>query len=132
MKLQLTLGKPRTLSRAEAWGCFTANLAVPGSGSLAAGRPVGFFQMALTAIGFIITLVCGAQFFHWYFTNSQQYAQLQETNPEEALLSFWIAARGAIAGCAIFGIALAWGTITGLRIVLSSPKTSTPPVIVNS
>ena len=38
MKLQLTSAKPRALSRSEAWGCVTANLAVPGSGSLAAGR----------------------------------------------------------------------------------------------
>jgi len=129
MKLQLTLGKPRTLSRAEAWGCFTANLAVPGSGSLAAGRPVGYFQMLLTLIGFITTLVCGAQFFHWYFSNTQHIAQMQETDPRGALLDFWLAARGTMAGCAIFGFALAWGAITGLRVVLSSPKSATPPRI---
>jgi len=129
MKLQLTLGKPRTLSRTEAWGCFTANLAVPGSGSLAAGRPVGYLQLALTVIGFITTLVCGAQFFHWYFTNTQQFTQLQETDPEQALLNFWVAARGSVAGFAIFGFALAWGAITGLRIVFSSPKTPAPPRI---
>ena len=129
MKLRLTLGKSRLLSRAEAWGCFTANLAVPGSGSLAAGRPVGYFQMALTVIGFIITLVCGARFFHWYFSNSQQFTQLQETDPGAALLSFWLAARGTVMGFVIFGFALGWGAITGLAIVMSSSKNPAPPRI---
>jgi len=129
MKLCLSLGKSRPLSRAEAWGCFTANLAVPGSGSLAAGRPVGYFQMALTVVGFIMTLICGAQFFHWYFTNSQQFTQLQETDPGGALVEFWLAARGTVAGFAIFGFALAWGVVTGLSVVMSSPKIPAPPRI---
>jgi hypothetical protein len=122
MKLNLTLGKPRPLNRAEAWGCVTANLAVPGSGSLAAGRAVGYFQMALTLIGFIMTVVCGAGFFHWYFANAKQLNQLQQDDPVGALLALWHGARWAMAGFAIFIFALAWAAITSFQIFQARPR----------
>jgi len=122
MKLNLTLGTLRPLSRAEAWGCVTANLAVPGSGSLAAGRAVGYFQMALTLIGFIMTVVCGAGFFHWYFANAKQLNQLQQDEPVEALLALWHATRWTMAGCAIFIFALAWAAITSFQIFQAPPR----------
>ena len=122
MKICLTLGAPRPLSRSEAWGCVTANLAVPGSGSLAAGRAVGYFQMALTLIGFLITLVCAAGFFHWYFANSDRIAQLQMDEPGQALLELWRAARGALLGMAVFIFAIAWAAVTSFQIVQASPR----------
>jgi hypothetical protein len=129
MKLNLKLGTRRPLTRAEAWGCVTANLAVPGSGSLAAGRVVGYFQMALTIIGFVMTLVCAAGFFHWYFANAKQIAQMQETDPAGTLLSFWLAARGAMAGFALVAFALAWAAITSFQIVQAQRKEPAPPRI---
>jgi H+/gluconate symporter-like permease len=132
MKLNLRLGTPRPLTRAEAWGCVTGNLAVPGSGSLAAGRPVGYFQMALTFIGFILTLVCGAAFLHWYFANSGQFADSQQVDPSEALDSLWQLlqhARGAFFGIALFAFALAWAAITSFQILQAPRKDSAPPRI---
>jgi len=127
MKLSLTLGTPRPLSRAEAWGCVTANLAVPGSGSLAAGRPAGYFQMALTLIGFIITVVCAAGFFRWYFAHASQISQTQQEDPVGAFLSLWRAARWPLLGMAVFFFALAWAGITSFQIVQAQRKDSTPP-----
>jgi len=122
MKLNLQLRAPRPLSRSEAWGCVTANLAVPGSGSLAAGRAVGYFQMALTLIGFIMTLVCAAGFFHWYFANANYIAQLQQDDPGAALQLFWHAMRGSLCGVALFVFALVWAGITSLQIVQARPR----------
>jgi hypothetical protein len=100
----------------------TANLAVPGSGSLAAGRAVGYFQMALTLLGFIMTLVCGAGFFHWYFANSNQFSQMQQDDPGEALMSLWRAARWSLCGMAVFIFALVWAGITSVQIVQARPR----------
>ena len=127
MKLSLTLRTPRPLSRAEAWGCVTANLVLPGSGSLAAGRPAGYFQTALTLIGFIMTVVCAAGFFHWYFANASQINQSQQDDPAGALLSPWRAARWTLLGMAIFVFALAWAAITSFQIVQAQRKDSAPP-----
>ena len=63
MKISLALGQARPLSRSEAKGCLTANLALPGSGSLVAGRAVGYFQMAFYLAGFIISIIGAAGFF---------------------------------------------------------------------
>lgn len=122
MKVSLTLGKPRPLSRSEAWGCVTANLAVPGSGSLAAGRAVGYFQMALTLIGFIMSLVCAAGFFHWYFANANHIAQMQQDDPGEAFLLIMRAMRWPLFGVAIFVFALAWAGVTSIQIVQARPR----------
>jgi len=127
MKLNLTLRRPRPLNRAEAWGCVTANLAVPGSGSLAAGRAAGYFQMALTLIGFIVTLAGAAGFFHWYFANATRLNQSQQDAPVEALLMLWRAARWPFLGMAIFIFALSWAAITSFQIVQAQRKDSAPP-----
>jgi MFS family permease len=107
----------------------TGNLAVPGSGSLAAGRAVGYFQMALTFIGFILSLVCGAAFIHWYFANASQFAQLQQDDPGEALGSLWEHAHWAFFGVAVFVFALAWAAITSFQILQAPRKDSAPPRI---
>jgi len=127
MKLHLTLAKPRPLSRAEAWGCVTANLAVPGSGSLAAGRAAGYVQMAVYFTGFIMTIVCGASFFHWYFANAKQINQSQQDDPVGSLLAIWQAARWALFGIAIFIIALGWAAMTSYQIVQAQRKDAVPP-----
>ena len=50
-KISLALGQRQALSRQTAWGCFTTNLALPGFGSLVAGRISGYFQVALAMVG---------------------------------------------------------------------------------
>ena len=94
---------------------------------MAAGRAVGYFQMALTLIGFILTVVCGAGFFHWYFANASQFSQLQQDDPRAAFLSLCRAAGWTMAGFAIFVIALAWAAITSFQIMHTQRKESAPP-----
>ena len=100
---------------------------MPGSGSLAAGRPVGYFQMALYLLGFSITLVCAVGFFHWYFANAAEIKQQQQDDPRGAVLAFWRAARGAMAGFAIVVFSLAWSAVTSFQIMQSPRKDATPP-----
>jgi hypothetical protein len=129
MKLNLKLAASRPLSRSEAWGCVTANLAVPGSGSLAAGRAVGYWQMGIYFAGFILTLVGAVGFVHWYYTNTAQFNQLKQDDPGGALLEIFRAARWVMAGFAIFVFALLWSGITSFRILQAPPKASVPPRI---
>ena len=67
MKFSLTPGRNRPLDRQTAWGCFTANqFALPGLGSLAAGRRTGYTQMALALAGLALTGTFGIAFFVWF------------------------------------------------------------------
>jgi hypothetical protein len=129
MKLQLTLAMPRPLTRSEAWGCVTANLAVPGAGSLAAGRAVGYAQMAVYFTGFIMTVVCAVAFFRWYMANMEQINQMKETNPAGALLLFCHAARWVFFGIALFVVALGWAAATSYQIMKSRRRDEVPPRI---
>ena len=53
MKISLALGPRRILDRSTAWACVLANQgALPGSGTLTAGRRIGYAQAALALAGF--------------------------------------------------------------------------------
>ena len=67
MKISLALGPRQPLSRQTAWGYLTSNLALPGSGSLLAGRISGYAQLALGLGGLLMTVVFGLRFMLWYF-----------------------------------------------------------------
>jgi hypothetical protein len=129
MKLQLTLAKPHPLTRSEAWGCVTANLAVPGAGSLAAGRAVGYAQMAVYFTGFIMTIVGSIAFFRWYMANMEQINQMKETDPVGALLLCCRAMRWVLLGIALFVVALGWAAATSFQIMKCRRKDEAPPRI---
>src|SRR2546429_8673624 len=65
MKISLALGPRQPLSRQTAWGCLTANIALPGSGSLMAGRVSGYPQLFLALGGTIMSTPFGLPFFAW-------------------------------------------------------------------
>jgi hypothetical protein len=127
MKISLALGQARPLSRSEAWGCFTANLALPGSGSLAAGRAVGYFQMALCLAGFAVSIIGGIAFFHWYLANPDQVNQTSSDDPFAYMELLWRKGRFAFLGVALFVFALSWAVVTGLQIMRAVPKDPAPP-----
>ena len=130
MKFNLTLGKPRPLSRSEAWGCVTANLAVPGSGSLAAGRAVGYWQMAVYFTGFVMSLAGSVAPVRWYLANSAQLNHPPEGDVGDMfgpLSSFLHAARWVLLGIAFFLFALGWAAVTSFQIMQTSRKDSAPP-----
>jgi hypothetical protein len=140
MKNSLTLGPRQPLSRQVAWGCFTANLTVPGSGSLLAGRIVGYPQILLCFAGFVVTLVFGVRFIVWYFANQHQLQQLQD-DPGQFFTELWLPLRWPALGIGLFVLALLWALTTSLGILsearmaehlnrnTSPPKLSIPPKI---
>jgi hypothetical protein len=123
MKISLALHPRRPLNRAEAWGCFTANLALPGSGSLVAGRAVGYFQLALTAIGLLITLVTSLQCFLWFFQNWGGVAE-GGGDPLESLRQIWVAVRWPLLGMLIFILSFLWALMTSLQVLYTTPANS--------
>ena len=107
------------------------NLAVPGFGSAAAGRKVGYFQAALMLLGLALSLFFFGRFIAWYIAN---YSNLQfdEADPLAGLRALWQQIRWPIAGFAVFGVAWVWALITSFQIVVeakSRERRNVPPVL---
>lgn len=120
MKISLVLHPRRPLSRSEAWGCFTANLVLPGAGSLIAGRAVGYFQMLLAFVGLGVSLVRMIQVVIWYITNYQRLNN--STDPFASLFELGHELLKPALGFAIFGIAILWAIVTSWRIIRGTVK----------
>jgi hypothetical protein len=125
MKISLALGERRTLSRQTAWGCLTTNLALPGLGSLLAGRVSGYPQAALGLSGLALTLIFGARFILWYIAN---WASLHnpDADPLAMLGDLWLALRWPLLSFGIFLLGFLWALATSLQI-LGSARNATPP-----
>jgi len=129
MKVSLALGPRRPLSRQTAWGCLTTNIAMPGFGSLVAGRVSGYAQAVLAVGGMILTLVFGGRFCIWYFANWSRF-HAPEADPTAALGEMWQFLKLPVLGLGLFGIGWLWALATSLRIVSSAKEaesTSVPP-----
>lgn len=132
MKISLALGSRDPLSRQTAWGCFTANLALPGCGSLLAGRISGYAQLTLGVAGVILTTVFGVRFIVWYVANWSRLNEPQSDDPFGPLGEIWQAVRWAALGMALFGVGWLWALITSIGIVQSAKRAEsdkTPPRI---
>ncbi len=127
MKISLALGPRRTLSRQSAWGCFTTNLALPGFGSLMAGRRSGYPQAALGLTGLGLTMLFAARFFAWYFVNRTRITGDQE-DPLETLLELWRAVRWPLLGIAVFLAGWLWALVTSWRILRAAGPDGEPRV----
>src|SRR6266567_2286781 len=122
MKISLALGTRQPLSRQTAWGCLTANIAMPGSGSLAAGRISGYGQLALTLVGMILTTSFGVRFIVWALANwSRLYGP--QADPLAGLNEMWMVVRWALAGIGIFGLGWLWALATGFQILRAAKHT---------
>jgi hypothetical protein len=130
MKVSLALGERRPLDRTTAWGCLTANLAMPGSGTLVAGRRRGYVQGLLALAGMGLTTVFGLRFFAWYFAN---YARLQEelADPVATAGEIWIAVRWALLGMALFALGWLWALGSSLILLRDARRAGSgpPPVL---
>jgi hypothetical protein len=132
MKISLALGRRRPLDRTTAWGCLTANLAVPGCGSLVAGRPSGYLQLLLTVVGLSLTTFFGSKFIIWYLNNWSQFQQSQTEGEVAANLhELWIRLRWALLGMAVFLTAMLWALASSIGIIQESKneESSAPPVL---
>jgi hypothetical protein len=131
MKVSLALGPRETLSRQTAWGCLSTNLALPGFGSLMAGRASGYPQVALGLGGLVLTLLFTLRFAYWYFTSGSRL-QGVETDPVEALIELWRAARWPLLGIGVFAAGWLWALATSCQILHAAkdaePK-NVPPLL---
>jgi hypothetical protein len=127
MKVSLALGPRRALSRQTAWGCLTTNLAMPGFGSLVAGRVSGYAQAALAIGGSVLTMVFGVRFIWWYIANWSRF-QGADADPTAALSEMWPFLKWPMVGFALFGVGWLWALATSLQIVGSSTKTESGKV----
>jgi hypothetical protein len=127
MKISLALGPVQPLSRQTAWGCLTANVALPGSGSLAAGRVSGYLQLALAVGGLILTMSFGTRYIVWAVANwSKLYGP--QADPYAAFGETWLRLRWALLGMGLFGMGWLWGLATGLQMVRNARKNEPPGV----
>jgi heme/copper-type cytochrome/quinol oxidase subunit 3 len=129
MKISLALGRREALSRQTAWGCFTTNLALPGFGSLVAGRAVGYVQALLCVVGMALTGIFGLRFIYWNLVNWSHLHGAQ-TDPIAVLSEMWMVVRWAVLGMGLFLISLIWSLYTSLQILQEAKQneqTSLPP-----
>jgi hypothetical protein len=129
MKISLALGPRQGLSRQTAWGCLTTNVAMPGFGSLLAGRISGYPQVGLGIGGMILTVVFGARFVIWALSNwSRLYGA--EADPIESLGDIWQHAHWALLGMVLFGLGWLWSLATSMAILKSAreqERSTVPP-----
>jgi hypothetical protein len=126
MKISLALGERRPLSRQTAWGCLTTNMAMPGFGSLMAGRISGYPQAFLMLVGMVLTTVFGVRFLLWMLAN---WGRLHDpaTDHLEALSEMWLVLRWAFLGMALFGAAWLWALASSYGIVRSAKNDASVP-----
>ena len=131
MRISLALGPRRPLSPQTAWGCLTTNLALPGLGSLVAGRISGYPQAALGFGGEALTLAFGVRSILWFAAN---WARLHDPEADHlaALLDFWVAGRlrWAMLGIALFALGWLWALATSLSLLRAAntePSPHAPP-----
>jgi hypothetical protein len=116
MKPSFLKQPPGIPDRQTARGCCAANLAMPGSGSVAGGRRIGYVQMALGLTGLGASLWSGARFILWGLKNLPRFYD-PATDPLAALQDLWRAARWPFLGLGIFAAAWFWALGTSLSLL---------------
>ncbi len=130
MKISLVLGPRGKVSPQTAWGFLTANIAVPGVGSIAGGRLSGYPQLLFSLAGLAMTMSFGTRFIFWYIRNWSRLQQLVATDPFEPLVQVWMAVRWALLGIALFAFAWLWALFTSWRIVTRArTEAQLPPLL---
>lgn len=112
----LSLYRDGRLGKAEAQACLTANLGLPGAGSLMAGRRVGYAQVAVALAGMGLTLVFGVSFIVWCVRNIEQLRS-PELDPVHNLVDVWLHLRWALLGLGLFAVAWLWALGSSLGIL---------------
>lgn len=115
MKISLALGRA-PVSRQTAWGCLTTNLALPGFGSLLAGRRVGYVQAVLALIAFAMSMITMIQLFIWF---SGHWSRLHDASgdPLQNLVDLWNALRWPLISLALFVFDMLWALGTSMDII---------------
>jgi len=130
MKISLALGQRRPLDRATAWGCLTTNVAIPGCGSLVAGRVSGYWQLLIAMIGMAASVYFGLKFIIWYVSNWTQMQQIQPDSAEN-FHELWLRLRWFLLGVGLFGSGWLWALGCSLGILVEAKKAppASPPMM---
>jgi hypothetical protein len=126
MKISLALGERRPLSRQTAWGCLTTNIAMPGFGSLMAGRKSGYPQVLLGMGGMVLTVIFGVRALLWMLAN---WSRMHDPAVDqfEVMSQMWQVLRWAFLDMAIFGLGWLWALVSSYGIVRSTKNDSAAP-----
>lgn len=129
-KISFALGERRPLSRQTAWGCLTTNMAMPGFGSLMAGRISGYPQAILGIIGMVLTTVFGVRLLLWLLSN---WNRLHDPASDhlEVLGEMWLVVRWAFLGIGVFGVSWLWALASSYAIVRSAKENTPAPPKLN-
>jgi hypothetical protein len=127
MKPRWGFGSARARDRGAARACLATNLALPGVGTLMAGRWIGLVQALVTATAFALTLVGGLKFFLWYAAHRAQFSD-PFSDPMENLRALWRAARWPLLGMGLFALNWLWALASSLAILRAarSPGDAAP------
>lgn len=111
-----------TPDKATRWACVVANaLALPGLGSIAAGRKVGYAQAAIAAVGFAGSMLSMLAYLWQWVDRGEMPKEI--TNP--ALIA-------AFASISVFAVAWFWALKTSLDLYRKPPRltgTGAPPTL---
>jgi len=107
----------------------STNLALPGFGSLAARRIVGWFQAPVCVLALGLTLGFGLRFTVWYFTHRDQLDDPTD-DPVATLAAIWANVRWALLGMGLFGLNWIWALLTSLSLMQEAKRTG-PTVPAN-
>jgi hypothetical protein len=126
-QIRFRLGDARHITSDNAWACVSTNLALPGCGSLMAGRRSGYPQAVLGGIGFLLTFGFGLKFVIW---GVQHWSELRhpEGDPVATLTALWRACRWALLGMGLFGGAWLWALVTSFGILRLARQRAAAPV----
>ncbi|HEY3863661.1 MAG TPA: hypothetical protein VGO59_17435 [Verrucomicrobiae bacterium] len=129
MKGSLKLRSRRPLTRSEAWACFTANLALPGSGSLAAGRAVGYAQLAAAFGSLIFTMAASIPMIKMVLSGGLGALQSPTGDPFQQMGETWHYVHWPLAGMVLFAGSTLWAMSTSMAVLSKTPKDGVPPRI---
>lgn len=115
------LGPVLARDRDAARACAAMNLALPGFGTLLAGRRIGLVQALVTVGAFGLTLVGGVKFFAWYATHRGQFED-PFADPIENLRALWRAARWPLLGMAVFALNWLWALSSSWAILRAARR----------
>ncbi|HSU53821.1 MAG TPA: hypothetical protein VLT36_07190 [Candidatus Dormibacteraeota bacterium] len=128
MKISLALGERKPLSRQTAWGCLMSNVAMPGAGSLASGRKVGYAQMLMSFVGIGVSGVFGIRLIFWMLS---KWSAMRDpaTDQLDLMAAMWRVFVWPLIGFVIFGLSWLWALGTSLAVVAEAKRTATaePP-----
>ena len=104
MKTSSGAPDPPRVDRSKAWSCLVTNLLVlPGLGSIMGGHKVGYLQILLALVGFVVTLIALIRIVYLW---AQEFLL-----PNDPGLYY-----SAMIGMAVFLISWTWSLLTSLAI----------------